>query len=304
LRRKTIPRNSGVRDAPDASPAGTGRRVLATALLGALLLSGCAANRETLRTEEIINEKAGEIPFALRFPSPLPGRESDVPVLAKKTAKSVEELWFLARYYHVESKGKNRLALAKPLYEEIARRDPQHRHLASTNLACLLTETGQYRQSERLFQDLIRERSPIATTYYNLYILYKYARREADGVKVLLLMKERFPESIYAPIELGDIFMEKENYPMAEQFYREALTAGRDNPLPLYRMARVKEKTERYAEAESYYELCLDRFPYFHYAYPDYSNLLLYLGKKEKAKEVLKRGLRKMDNKELQKGLK
>jgi tetratricopeptide (TPR) repeat protein len=123
-------------------------------------------------------------------------------------------------------------------------------------------------------------------------VLYAYSQRDVDAMKTLLLMRERFPENIYASVEIGNVFFDKGNYNEAEKYYRESLQHDKDNPVPLHKMARLKEKTGQFPEAELYYARCIREFPYFYQAYTDYAGLLLKLERKEEARSVIKTGLK------------
>ncbi len=235
------------------------------------------------------------IPFALRFPGPSEKMsEKAIASLELQREKSPADLWALARYYHLTSVGDDHLDRAKRWYEEIIKLDKENAAMARNNIGCILSDMGRYPDSEKTFQQIVNTASPLITAYFNLYILYKYSGREGDAVKALLLMHERYPESIYASLELGDLFFEKGNFVEAEKYYQEGIRSDAENPVPLYKMARLKENMKLYADAENYYRQCIERFPYFHYAYLDYSNMLLDLNRKEEAKKILGAGLKKM----------
>lgn len=263
------------------------------------IVAGCAASKGAVRHNDIIDSREGALPVALRFPDGVTQlREGERLKLEARKEKSLNDLWALTRYRHCDATGDGHLDAALAGYGAIIAMDAVSAPLARNNIACVYILQGRYRDAELMLQSSISAREAAINAYYNLYILYKYSTRTEDGVRVLMLMKERFPESIFAQVELGDIFMEKGDFVTAENFYRESLAADADSPVPLYRMARLKEHTGGYAEAEHYYDLCIRKFPYFHYAYLDYSNMLLSLNQKEKARKVLNKGIKKMQIKQ------
>ena len=261
------------------------------------VLISCAGSVIRDEPQEIRVTGVGQIPFILRFPAGLPekGQALEVERIEKPTE---EQLWVLARYYHVHDSSSQHFSRAISTYDIIASRNSKNRVLSLTNKACALSQAGKYRESEELFQALMQEGSMIITTYYNLYMLYQGAGRLGDGMAVLALMHNRFPESIYPLVELGDIYSEKEEFDKAEKFYLEAVNTGEGNPVPLYRMATLKQRLNQHDEASAYYQRCIDEYPYFHYAYMDYSNMLLERGEKEKAARVLKRGMEIIEKKQ------
>jgi tetratricopeptide (TPR) repeat protein len=272
------------------------KRALSQTMAAVLLtgFAGCATATVTPAHEDYYESREGRIPFVLRFPAGVPAIDGKKAAsLQKKRDADVIDKWTLARYYHTASDNREEVRLVYEIYSSFPKND-EHHAMARNNLACMTADAGDYAESERIFKELIGLSPPLIDAFYNLYILYKLGGRTADGVKVLLLMNERYPMNIFALIELGDLFLEKDDYAMAEKFYSKALAAQEDNPVPVYRMARVREMQKKYDEAERYYEQCIASFPYFHYAYLDYSRLLLTLDKNEKAREVLMKGTKIM----------
>jgi len=254
------------------------------------VLTACAGSTVKDEPQEIRVTGVGQLPFILRFPAGIPGtgQAREFENIENPTEK---QLWVRARYYHVNDTSEQRYNRAIRIYDSISSMGSDNRVLSLTNKACALSQAGKYNESEKLFQSLMREGSTVITTYYNLYILYRGADRMADGMAVLVVMHNRFPENIYPLVELGDIYSEKEEFDKAEKFYLEAVNTGDGNPVPLYRMATLKQRLNQGEEASAYYQRCIDEYPYFHYAYLDYSNMLLERGEKEKAASVLKRGM-------------
>lgn len=241
--------------------------------------------------EEIRLEGAGQIPFILRYPAGMPDRTDEL-MSEDQRHISAEKRWVLARYYHLQDTTDGHLRRAVQQYEGIASSDKKTRMLSLTNKACALSQMGLYRESEQLFQALVKEGSSVITTYYNLHMLYRAGERQDDEIMVLAVMHDRFPESIYPLVELGNIYSDKEDFKRAETFYVKAVNTGSGNPVPLYKLALLKERIEEYADASIYYERCISEYPFFHPAYLDYSNMLLSRGEKEKAAGVLKKGMK------------
>lgn len=275
-------------------------------IVSAILFYGCTAKSSVLKTEDYIIREHGKMPFLLRFPADIgviEANEGRIAAIEKKERKSAEDLWTLARYYHLLSKKKNNLAIAESFYREISYRDKRYRFIALTNGACILFTVGRYRDSEKMFQTLIVEGSPDISTYYNLYLVYKYTERLEDGIKVLSVIMERFPDDIFAYVELGDRLMEKEKYSMSEEMYKKALVVDRDSSIPWCRMARLKEKMKNYSESEYYYDACISRFPPDQNVYIDYSRMLIGINKINKAKEIIKMGLKRFGTETLREGI-
>lgn len=269
--------------------------VLALSVLLAVIITGCTTSKYTVKNEEVIANRKGAPAFALRFPAGvIKSDEKEIAYIVNKKDRSLQEQWILARYYHLISSDKDNLDKARMSYEFLVEYDKSNKQIASNNLACIYCETGDFLKSERLFQEILNCKDSLITAYYNLNLLYRFFGRSQDSINVLMLMKERYPENIYAAIELGDMYFENEKYEEAEKFYRDGLNADAENPVSLYRMAKVRERLQKYNDAEYYYEMCIKKFPYFQYAYIDYSNLLIFLNRKEKAREVLNRGLKIM----------
>lgn len=263
-------------------------------LLLCCMCIACAGGSVKDMPEEIRLNGTGQIPFILRYPAGLPVRTDEL-MLDDQPHMTVADRWVLARYYHLHDTTKGHLGRAIQQYDDIASRDKDERMLSLTNKACALSQMGRYRESEQLFQELVDEGSSIITTYYNLHILYRVAQRQDDEIMVLAVMYDRFPESIYPLVELGNIYSDKEEFNRAETFYVKAVNTGSGNPVPLYKLALLKERTEEYADASTYYERCIKEYPYFHPAYLDYSNMLLSRGDKEKAAGVLRKGMKIID---------
>src|SRR6056297_2072779 len=264
--------------------------LIGCSLLLCSMCIACAGGGIKDMPEEIRLQGAGQIPFILRYPAGLPDITDEL-LLEDQQLMSVENRWVLARYYHLQDATDGHFRRAIQQYECIASSDKNERVLSLTNKACALSQLGRYRESEQLFQALVEEGSSVITTYYNLHILYRVSERQDDEKMVLAVMHDRFPESIYPLVELGNIYSDKEDFNRAEIFYVKAVNTGSGNPVPLYKLALLKERTEEYADASIYYERCIREYPYFHPAYLDYSNMLLSLGEKEKAAVVLNKGM-------------
>jgi tetratricopeptide (TPR) repeat protein len=274
-------------------------------IVSALVFYGCTAKSSVLKTEDYIIRERGKMPFLLRFPADvgvINVNENSIAAIEKKEHKSAIELWTLARFYHVLSK-KNNLTIAEGLYREISDRDGIYRFIALTNRACILFEIGKYRDSEEMFQALIDERSPDISTYYNLYLLYKFTERLEDGIKVLSIIMDRFPDNIFAFVELGDILMGKEKYSMSEELYKKALAVDKSSYIPWCRLARLKKKMKNYAESEYYYDTCISHFPQDQDVYIDYSRMLISINKINKAKKIIKMGLKRFGTETLREGI-
>ena len=273
--------------------------------VSALLFYGCTAS-SVLRTEDYLIRENGRMPFLLRFPADvdvIDANEGRIAAIEKKERKSVEDLWTLARFYHLLSSKKNNLTIAEGFYREISDRDRRYRFIALTNRACILFTIGRYRDAERIFQTLIVEGSPDISTYYNLYLVYKYTERLEDGIKVLSVIMERFPGDIFAYVELGDRLMEKGKYAMSEEMYKKALGVDGGSYIPWCRMARLKEKVKEYSESEYYYDACISRFPPDQNVYIDYSRMLIGINKIDKAKKIINMGLKRFGTKTLRDGV-
>lgn len=258
-----------------------------------LLSLGCASRRPQPRVEDVFLGGEGRVSVALRFPSGLgeDGR-ADIPLLRVKKDRSSPELWLLARHYHVFSGERDRFKKALSYYETLMRSDQDTRPLAANNTACIFMDMGKYREAEKLLQDLVSGENAVIPAFYNLSALYRAFGREDDALRTLLLMREKYPENAYASIEIGDILVEREDYGKAEEYYAEAMKADRDNPVPLHRMARVKELQGAFDKAEGYYRRCIARYPLFRDAYMDYSRMLLTLNRQKDASKVLNKMLR------------
>ncbi|MFW5769810.1 MAG: tetratricopeptide repeat protein [Spirochaetota bacterium] len=265
--------------------------VTGCSLLLCCMCIACAGGSVKDTPGEYRLDGAGQIPFILRYPAGLPD-STDKLLSEDQQHMSVKNRWVLARYYHLQDTTDGHLRRAIQQYESIASSNKKERMLSLTNKACALSQMGMYRESEQLFQALVEEGSSVITTYYNLHILYRVGERQDDEIMVLTVMHDRFPESIYPLVELGNIYSDKEDYKKAELFYVKAVNTGSGNPVPLYKLALLKERIEEYADASIYYERCISEYPYFHPAYLDYSNMLLSRGEKEKAAGVLKKGMK------------
>jgi tetratricopeptide (TPR) repeat protein len=272
-------------------------------ILMAFIFYDCTAKRSALKTEEFIIHEQGKTPFLLEFPVDIDVDDNTIASIEKKEQKTDEELWSLVRFYHLISEKRNNLAIAEKLYREISDREKKYRFIALTNRACILFEIGKYRDSEEIFHKLIDEGSPNIATYYNLYLLYRFNGRLEDGIKVLSIIIERFPDNIFAFIELGDILMEKEKYSISEKMYMRALDIDKSNYIPLYRLARLKEKMKNFSESEYYYDRCLSHFPEDQNVYIDYSRMLIGLNRMDKAKKIIKIGIKRFGTQALKESI-
>jgi tetratricopeptide (TPR) repeat protein len=272
-------------------------------ILTALIFYDCTAKRSALKTEEFIIHEQGKTPFLLEFPVDIDVDDNTIASIEKKEQKTDKELWSLVRFYHLISEKRNNLAIAENLYREISDREKKYRFIALTNRACILFEIGKYRDSEEIFHKLIDEGSPNIATYYNLYLLYRFNGRLEDGIKVLSIIIERFPDNIFAFIELGDILMEKEKYSISEKMYMRALDIDKSNYIPLYRLARLKEKMKNFSESEYYYDRCLSHFPEDQNVYIDYSRMLIGLNRMDKAKKIIKIGIKRFGTQALKESI-
>jgi tetratricopeptide (TPR) repeat protein len=250
--------------------------------------AGCAGAR-VADDGDYRHTTATGIPLSLEFPDAMTDITKErAAEIDARPVKSQAERWMLARFHHVNSTESDHLAKSVSDYKAIL--GAHHRDTrALNNLACVYAEMERYKDAERLFQELLAGTDAPANAYYNLYVLYRRSTRLDDGVRVLVMLKEKQPCSLYAAIELGDIFFEKENYSIAESYYRGVLGTCELNPYPIYKCAKALEAQGRHGEAEKMYTLCLDKFPYFHEAYLDYAHMLLVLDRNEDAKRILNR---------------
>ncbi len=256
----------------------------------------CASSNVRSGADDVIENRQGFIPLALRFPTECGDEwQGDIAVIQRRQVKTACDLWSLARYYHTVDRASGGAGRAMTQYEAISFREARYRAMAKNNMACIRFNDGKIREAENGFLEIIDGTDAIIPAYYNLYVLYRYAGRLEDGAKTLLLMKERYPENSYAGLELGDIFFEREDYGMAERFYREALETNDGNPVSVHRIALLMEKTGRDDAAEVYYRRCLRSFPEYRQVYIDYSSLLLRQNRKDEARKVLNRAMRLMD---------
>lgn len=267
------------------------KRGLLFVILVIFFLLSCAG-RSLLRTDAVVIQEKGQIPFILVFPVGLEVKEAAIPLLKKKEEKTVFELWSLVRYYHVVRGTKEDLRYAREIYRKIPLKDDSYRIMAWTNEACLLVQMGKYRDSEKIFHQLIQEGVRHISAYYNTYLLYKHSGKEEDGIKVLSLMMDRFPDDTFSYIELGTIFTEKGKYTIAQKLYQDAHRIDKGNYMPLYRMALLKEHQKEYAEAELYYDKCVVLLPRDYDVYLNFSKMLIKVKKIEKANKVINMGLK------------
>jgi len=247
--------------------------------------------KSPLRTDAVVVRKEGHIPFLLVFPVGVEVKDAAIPLLKKKEEKTVFELWGLVRYYHVIGATEVDLKYAQEIYRDISLKDESYRIMALTNKACLLVQMGRYRDSEKIFHKLIQEEVRHISAYYNTYLLYKYSGKEEDGIKVLSLMMDRFPDDTFSYIELGNLFTEKGKYIFAQKLYQDAHRIDKRNYMPLYRMALLKERQKDYAEAELYYDKCMVLLPRNYDVYLNFSKMLIKMEKIEKANKVINMGL-------------
>lgn len=258
-----------------------------------VLIAACASPSARGGPEDVIGGGSGRLPLALRFPSGCSDQwKGDVKNIDAKPVKNGCDRWILARHYHLIENAPDSPARAAAQYEVLADGDGERPAMARNNLACLRIDDGRLKEAEAILLAIVGGRDPIIPAYYNLYILYRYAGRLEDGARTLLLMKERYPKNSYADLELGDIFRDREDFVMAERFYRDALKADPENPVAVHRMALLFEKTERDKDAEIFYRRCVRSFPHYRQAYIDYSSMLLRQGRNEEAGKVLNRAVR------------
>ncbi|TAL38029.1 MAG: tetratricopeptide repeat protein [Spirochaetes bacterium] len=250
--------------------------------------AGCAGARVS-GDGEYRRTTASGIPLSLQFPEAMPDITKErAAEIDARPGKSLAERWMLARFHHINSPENDHLVKSVADYKAIlvaGRGDGR----ALNNLACVYAEMEKYKDAEQLFQELLAGTDAPANAYYNLYILYRRSTRLDDGVRVLVMLKEKQPCSLYASIELGDIFFEKQDYTIAESYYRAVLGPCESNPYPIYKCAKALEAQGRHGEAEEMYTRCLAEFPYFHEAYLDYAHMLLVLERTEDAKKILNR---------------
>jgi tetratricopeptide (TPR) repeat protein len=266
------------------------KRGLLFVILVFFFLFSCMG-RSLLRTDAVVIQKEGQIPFILVFPVGVEVKDSAIPLLKKKKEKTVLDLWSLVRYYHVIGGTEEDLMNAREIYREISLKDESYRIMVWTNEACLLVQMGKYRDSEEIFHQLIQEGVRHISAYYNTYLLYKHSGKEKDGIKVLSLMMERFPDDTFSYIELGNILTEKGKYTFAQKLYQDAHRIDKRNYMPLYRMALLKEQQKEYAEAELYYDKCMLLLPRNYDVYLNFSKMLIKVKKIEKANKVINLGL-------------
>ncbi len=262
----------------------------------AVFLIACAASTVRNGADDIIENRPGLLPLALRFPSDCgDGWKGDIARRGERPATADCERWNLARYYHTVERAQGSARRAMKHYEAMPAAGAGHPAMAKNNMACIRLNDGKIREAESELLGLISGADAIIPAYYNLYILYRHAGRLEDGAKTLVLMKERYPENSYADLELGDIFSDREDYTTAENFYRAAQRADADNPVPVHRMAALMEKIGRDEDAEVYYRRCLKSFPHYRQAYVDYSSMLLRQNRKDEARKLLNRAVRLVD---------
>ncbi|MBP7602717.1 MAG: tetratricopeptide repeat protein [Spirochaetes bacterium] len=258
-----------------------------------VIIAACASPPARGGPEDVIEGRPGRLPLALRFPSDCGDEwKGDVKSIDAKPVKNDCDRWSLARHYHLTGKTPDSMLKAAAQYGAIADGDGERPAMARNNLACLRIDNGRLKEAEGILLALVGGRDPIIPAYYNLYILYRYAGRLEDGARTLLMMKERYPGNSYADLELGDIFRDREDFGMAERFYRDALGADPENPVAAHRMALLFEKTGREKEAEDFYRRCVRSFPHYRQAYIDYSSMLLRQGRNAEAGKVLNRAVR------------
>jgi len=257
---------------------------------------GCAG-MQTRNDGEFRRYTGAGMELSLQFPEAITElSEKRAADLEFKISKSRADHWMLARYHHIASTAPDHLKRSLAEYEALlgpGERDPR----ALNNIACLYVEMERYKDAERLFQNILGADDAIANAYFNLYMLYKNSARQDDAVRVLVMLKERNPCSLYAAIELGDIFYEKEIFTEAEHYYRSVMATCEANPFPIFKCAKALEAQHRTLEAEELYRQCIEKFPYFHDAYLGYAHMLLVLDRKNEAGIVLNRAAALLDKK-------
>lgn len=274
--------------------------LLLSIFLFSFFIIGCATGNKHRHIEEYISQKK-LIPFVLLFPKNLAVDNNLIKTIIYKKDKTMWELWALARHYHIGLQQKKEVTQLKEIYHRIIQFEPRYRFMALTNLACFYSEHQRYLKSEELFHQLLSQNSPNIMTYYNLYLLYKYSGRIEDSIKILDMMTKRFPRDIVAFVELGNLFMDREKYTHAEQYYQQAMKINHDSHIPIYHMAKLRTAQKQYVEADILFHRCIKSFPDFQDAYMDYSKMLLSLQKEEKAKIVIKKALKRFGSKKIKK---
>ncbi len=251
------------------------------------------ASAPVFHKDELIYLRKDRIPFGYQFPARAEGREEEIPSLEKREKKSMTDLWKLARYYHLIAEDEGHLAKALVFYNVLVKLDKTDTVYAQTNAACVLASLGRYADSEKAFHAILGGKTEVEYAYYNLYLLYRYCSRGEDSLRVLLLMRKKYPRSVFPPLELGNIYFEGEQYDQAAVYYREAAQFDGRNPLPVYRLARIGEQKRDYREAERLYKECLKKHPDFCRTYIDYSRMLMNLNRDKEAKEIIRIGLKR-----------
>jgi tetratricopeptide (TPR) repeat protein len=130
---------------------------------------------------------------------------------------------------------------ALELFERSIELFPEHAR-AMTEKGTLLGERGELERAERSFAEALTIDPAYGLAHYNRGVALRHLGRLRPAERALLKAVLWEPDMAKAWAELGDLYLQTERYPEAEQAYRRGIEFGRADLLP--RLLRAEKAEE------------------------------------------------------------
>jgi tetratricopeptide (TPR) repeat protein len=145
----------------------------------------------------------------------------------------------------------------------------------------------EYEKAAANYHITLKLDDPTAFAYLRLGVCYQELKQNQDAIAYFNKAVLEDPMLVKAWVAIITFYMEHNEYEKALLYTKKALNANESSDLLWKLAAIVSFESQLYEESELAYDKCLDLGNYEKSTYLDYIDVLLILGKKEKAIQVL-----------------
>ncbi|MCL6560877.1 MAG: tetratricopeptide repeat protein [Firmicutes bacterium] len=140
----------------------------------------------------------------------------------------------------------NDLTAVKEYYRRIHRISPNSLN-GKTALAIIHTMEGKWGLAERLYREVLRARPQDPRIHYNLAVTLMRQGQYEEALKSLILIIHIFPKWAVTYSAVAEIYMAREEYSKADQYFRCALLIDKNDPSARHHLPILEKILEQAA---------------------------------------------------------
>ena len=197
---------------------------------------------------------------------------------------NIEEKFTLA----VQNQQKNNLEIAKKLYNDVLKLNPNH--LASlNNIADLFNTLGEYQRAINSYEKVIKIKPNYAITHNNLGIIFYKLQEFQKAKRYFKKAIEINPNLVDVYINLGAVFTVLKEDQKALNYFEKAIEINPKNVVAYNSLGNIFYRGNDYNKAITFYEKAIKIDPKYLDSYNNLGVIFNVLGKYQKAKRIFEK---------------